>query len=81
MTVKELIKELKKYPQNSDVVIFDWRANLHVGADESSVGVYSDIYIQQLEEIADEEGESTAILLLFDNEDYTDDGELVGRES
>ena len=78
---QKLIKELKKYPQNSDVVIFDWRANLCAGEDESSVGVYSDMYIQQLEEIVDEEGGTPTILLLFDNEDYTDDGELVGRES
>jgi len=87
MTVKELITELSKYPENEDVCIFDWRKNLHHASEEpSSEGVYSDIKTERVA-LDREEIEYTKdvygtepkpwIAITFENDDYSDDGELL----
>jgi len=73
MKNSEVIKKLKTYPKDSDVVIFDHRKNL--GSDDgegaSSAGIYEKIEIGPLNE-----NDTRSIALGFVNEDYSSDGRI-----
>lgn len=87
MKVEELIAELSKYPQEENVCIFDWRKNLHHASEETCPeGVYSDIKTErvaldkeEIEYAKDVYGTEHKpwIAITFENDDYSDDGELL----
>ena len=58
------INELLKLPQDSEVVIFDWRKS--ISGDEDNLGVYEPLVVEDCDD--------GSILLSFDNVDYSDDG-------
>lgn len=88
MTVAELIKKLQEYPENTEVKIFDWRKNLNSDSgDGSSSGIYD--FKVDMETLDDEEksffhefhgkDHIPFVELTFDNEDYTQKGELCDQ--
>ncbi|GAE83364.1 hypothetical protein [Bacteroides reticulotermitis] len=90
MKVKDLIKELKKYPQDEDVCVFDWRKSAHYGNDEPhSDAIYEDISIERIE-LDHEDSEfikevygvesASWVAITFENDDYNDEGELLVGE-
>ena len=77
MLKEELIKQIQeKIPDGTEVVIFDHRKNLNddIG-DGSGVGIYKNFEVAHFtkQEIAD--GSIPFAALIFENNDYTDDGE------
>ena len=60
----DFINELLKLPQDSEVVIFDWRKS--ISDDEDNLGVYEPLVV--------EDYDGGSILLSFDNVDYSDGG-------
>lgn len=90
MTVKNLIKELEKMPQDVNVNIFDWRKNLHDDwGDGSSEGIYSNFDIHYHELSKDEAKYYKDIHgvdftpwvgIEFENSDYDDEGRCLLTE-
>lgn len=79
MTKEELIKKIQdNIPDGAEVVIFDWRKNLgdDVG-DGSSAGIYKDFDIEHFTEKEIEDGCIPFSALVFNNDDYSDEGELL----
>ena len=79
MKKEDLIKKIQEeIPDGSDVVIFDHRKNLNddIG-DGSSAGIYPDFEIHHFTEQEIEDGCIPYSALIFDNEDYNDNGALI----
>lgn len=78
MLKEDLIKELEKYPDGTEVVIADWRKNLHHDSgDGSSEGLVKDFKVGFADKDDVKEGTLTFIALEFDNDDYDEDGILI----
>lgn len=86
MTAQELIKKLQEYHPDTQVKVFDWRKCLHNDTgDGSGFGVYDfDLDMQVLEDdekdyYKKEHGleHEPFIQIVFDNDDYTEEGEHV----
>ena len=63
----DFINELLKLPQDSEVVIFDWRKS--ISGDEDNLGVYEPLIVEDCDD--------DFILLSFDNGDYSDNGDRL----
>jgi len=63
MTVKELIEQLEKMPQELRVCIFDWQENEKDSDEVSAAGIYSDFEITHMgeDDIADNSPEWVAL--------------------
>lgn len=71
MKVLELITELQKFPTNTEVCITDWRKNIHHTNDEpQGYGIEPKFKIK----FVNEDVSIPFIALLFENNDYKDDG-------
>jgi len=74
MTKGEFLKKIENCPDNMEMVIFDWKKNFHNASEEpNGIGVYSDFEIHN-ESTSDE---VILIALMFDNEEYNEDGSKV----
>lgn len=89
MIKSELIKKLNEIQGDPEVKIYDHRKLLHHASDEpTNEGLYGDFDVHQLnDDLSDDEIKYTEemheftpvpfIVLSFDNDDYTDDGEKI----
>lgn len=87
MKKAELLQKLSQYPDDMDVKLYDHRMLLHHASDEpTKEGLYSDFEVHQLnDDLGLDEIKYTEevhgftpkpfIVLSFDNDDYTDDGD------
>ncbi len=87
MTVKDLIKQLEKMPQDVNVNIFDWRKNLaNDWGNGSSEGIYTEFEINY-ENLTEDELEYYEqsndrkfvpwVSITFHSDDYSDDGKCL----
>lgn len=73
MTVKMLIKELQKLPQDAEICIYDWRKGLfHASEEPTSEGMESNFGVDYL---TDDIYSKPFAALSFENDDYTDKGD------
>lgn len=84
MKVKELIEKLKQLPQENDVVVFDWKQNIHYASDDpTSEGIHSDFKVESTSFVKvddeDEDGYTSedVVVLTIENMDYNDDGTKI----
>ena len=74
MKIQDLISELQKFPTDTEVCIADWRKNMHhADIDPQGEGIVSKFKI----EFISEDVNIPFVGLLYDNNDYTDDGDLI----
>ncbi len=80
MKKEDLIKELQKLPDGTNVSIYDWRKSYcHADDEGNSEGMY-DFNVQLIEPSEDSDTEDKFkpfAVLSFDNDDYNDDGQLI----
>lgn len=79
MKKEDLIKKIQEtVPDGGEVVIFDFRKNLGDDmGDGSSAGIYKDFEIEHYTEQEVKDGAIPFSAIVFENEDYNDNGENV----
>jgi hypothetical protein len=78
MRKSDLVKKLQEIPDDCIVGILDWRKNLHDDLGDGN-GTTSGIYVDlDFEFIGD--NDNKIILLKFNNDDYTDEGQYNNFE-
>lgn len=71
MKASDLIAELQKYPNFAEVCIMDWRKNIHHADDElNNQGIEPKFKV----EFINEDVNIPFVALLFENNDYKEDG-------
>lgn len=74
MTKGEFFKKIENYPDDMEIVIFDWKKNFHNASEEQNgIGVYSEFEVHA----ESAENETIFIALMFDNEEYNEDGSKI----
>lgn len=82
MTKEKLIEMLQKLPEGIHVSICDIRKNVHFGGDDEGTyeGLYHDFKIDVVPKEMLLKGAKMFACLIFENEEYTEDGDLIEKE-